>query len=86
MSKIIEPTEMHNKCKLAMLDALKPYIDELSSMEVLAIMSQVVGQLVALQDQTKYTPEAVMKTVAVNVEYGNKMVIDDLLGGTAGNA
>lgn len=86
MTKIIEPTETHEKCKLAMLEAMRPYVDELSQMEVLAIMAQVVGQLIALQDQTKYSSDAIMKMVAANIEHGNQMVVNDLLAQTAGNA
>ena len=50
----------------------------LDALEMLAVASNMVGKLVALQDQRKVTPAMAMKVVALNLEQGNKMVIDQI--------
>lgn len=67
------------KAALAMHGHLTPPV-------MLALASQLVGNLIALQDQTRYTGEAVMEIVVQNVQLGNSAVIDTFLGNTAGNA
>lgn len=84
--KTFEPTQVHEDCRNAMLKALDPFKEKLSAIEILAITSQMVGQLIALQDQRKYTTSAVMQVVNANIEGGNQMVIAQLLGKTEGNS
>lgn len=57
-----------------------------SALELLALCSQIVGMLVAFQDQRTCTPEAVMRLVNGNIGIGNQIAIDGLLGETKGNA
>lgn len=57
---------------------LRRHAENLSGLEMLAIAANVVGKLVALQDQRKVSPEMAMEVVAQNIEYGNKQVIDEL--------
>lgn len=40
----------------------------------------------AMQDQRKYTPEAIMDIVAKNIEYGNQHAISELLNASGGAA
>lgn len=58
---------------------LKKHASRLPADHMLAIGSQVVGVLAALQDQRKYTPEMVMTIVAENIEKGNKSMVDNLM-------
>lgn len=58
---------------------------KLTSLEVLAIAANMVGKLVALQDQRTITPQIAMETVAQNLEAGNQDVLDQL-SKTAGRA
>ena len=51
----------------------------LSGMEMLAVASQFVGNLTALQDQAQWTPEQVMGVVARNIEIGNATAIEGLM-------
>lgn len=51
----------------------------LSPDEMLAGAAQLVGNLVALQDQRKMTPDMAMQVVASNIEVGNQQVISDLM-------
>lgn len=45
--------------------------ESLTALEMLAGASQLVGMLVALQDQTKVTPEEAIRVVEANLEEGN---------------
>jgi len=58
----------------------------LDASELLAVLSHLVGQLVALQDQRVVTPEAAMELVSSNIEQGNAEVIARLLNEAGGNA
>ncbi|HTQ70630.1 MAG TPA: hypothetical protein VMH92_03950, partial [Acidocella sp.] len=58
---------------------------KLTSLEVLAIAANMVGKLVALQDQRTVTTQIAMETVAQNLEAGNQDVLDQLAK-TAGRA
>lgn len=52
------------------------HADKLSALELLAVAANMVGKLVALQDQRTVTPDKAMEVVAQNLEYGNKQVFD----------
>lgn len=58
----------------------------LSGVEMLAVASQFVGNLVALQDQTRYSASRVMEIVANNIEIGNAVAIEAALGSPQGRA
>lgn len=60
-------------CQLANKHAAK-----LTSLELLAVASNMLGKLVALQDQRTISPSMAMEVVAQNIEYGNKQVLDQL--------
>jgi len=64
---------------------LRRHASQLSAFEMLAIVANMVGKLVALQDQRIVTPEMAMRTVAANIEIGNQQVVD-LMKNTAGKA
>ncbi len=52
---------------------------QLSDQEMLAVTAQLVGQLVAAQDHTRFSAREVMNMVAANVEKGNQMAISHLM-------
>lgn len=58
-------------CKL-----VNKHADKLTSLELLAIAANMLGKLVALQDQRSVSPSMAMKIVAENIEHGNKQVLD----------
>ena len=60
-------------CKL-----ISKYGDSISAQEMLAVAANMLGKLVAMQDQRSMSPAMAMEIVAQNVEYGNKQVIDQL--------
>lgn len=57
----------------------------LKAIEILAIAANMVGKLVAMQDQRKTSPTLAMEVVAKNIETGNAQVLSQLgqHGGTA---
>lgn len=73
----------------AFRDALVAVIQEhqhLTPIEMLAIASQFVGQLIALQDQRVVTSAIALELVGRNIEIGNQGVITDFVENTAGAA
>ena len=69
-----------------MVALLRKHADKMSAVEMLAVGANMLGKRVALQDQRTMTPELAMRTVAANIEFGNKQVLDELaksLGGSA---
>lgn len=65
---------------------LRKHAANLSSLEMLAVGANMVGKLIALQDQRTVTPELAMKIVAANIEMGNQHVIGDLVTKSAGSS
>jgi hypothetical protein len=58
----------------------------LSAIELLAVAANMVGKLMAMQDQRKLTVDEVKELVAKNIEGGNQQVIAVLAGQQAGRA
>jgi len=56
------------------------HADKLTKIEVLAVAANMVGKLIAMQDQRDYTPDQVMQMVAMNIELGNREAMEQLLG------
>lgn len=84
--KRIDPSPAQTAFRDDMVVALRKH-QHLRPDEILAVASYFVGQLVALQDQRKLTPEMVMQIVISNIEAGNRHVIADLeLSVPGGNA
>lgn len=84
--KSVAPNEQHRAFRKAVEAAIVEHGKTLDAMELLALLSHLVGQVVALQDQRKVTPAMAMEVVQSNIEQGNREVIDDLLNTTGGSA
>ncbi len=50
----------------------------MTPIELLAIAANMLGKLVALQDQRVTTPELAMEVVATNIQRGNQEVLEQL--------
>lgn len=86
-TKNTPPTEAQLRVRNALVAALRVHSDDVTAIELVAIVSHMLGQIVALQDQTKFTPDQVMQVVVSNVEQGNQEVILGLAEGPfAGSA
>lgn len=65
------------------LSLVNKHASKLSAAELLAVAANMVGKLVAMQDQRKMTPSRAMEIVAKNLELGNAQVLEQL-SATAG--
>ena len=84
--KTVDPSARHVALRDAVMNLLKAELakGDMPSDEVLALMSYVVGQLVAMQDQRRYTPDAAMDLVNVNLLRGNADAVSALLRAPTG--
>lgn len=71
------PSEIHQLLKLDLAVLLAKYRD-VSPIEILAVASQVVGMIIAYQDQQTTSVEKAMATVLANIEIGNQTSIEGL--------
>lgn len=60
--------------------------DNISAQEMLAVAANMLGKLVAMQDQRTMSPAMAMEIVAQNLEHGNQDVIKRLLNSAGGAA
>lgn len=84
MRGIVEVTTRHEEFRLRMVSVLREFGD-LTAVELLALSSAFVGQIIALQDQNTMDHRRAMNIVATNIELGNKAVIAQMMGPAAGN-
>lgn len=62
------------------------HADKLTALELLAIGANMVGKLIAMQDQRTTTPAMAMEVVAKNIEFANQDIIRSLATKTQGAA
>jgi hypothetical protein len=65
---------------------LKKHTGDMPALEQLAVTANLLGKMIAMQDQRTVTPERAMEIVARNIELGNSQVIEQLAGPTDGTA
>lgn len=80
------PSVHHLALRRALEGAIAQHGATLDAVDLLAVTSHLVGQLIALQDQRRYTPALVMQLVQENIEQGNSEVVNSLLLGEGGRA
>lgn len=68
-------------CKL-----VSKHADKLTAQELLAVAANMLGKLVAMQDQRTMSPAMAMEIVAQNLEHGNLDVIKLLTNSKGGSA
>ena len=64
---------------------LLKHAGHLDGYEMLAVAANLVGKLVAMQDQRKVTAAMAMEVVAKNIEYGNQQTLKEV-GKSKGSA
>jgi hypothetical protein len=72
--------------RVALLDALRPHADRLEIIEIVAVLSQTVGQFIAMLDQRQFTPAQAMQVVEENLAAGNAAQIEQVIGAPRGSA
>lgn len=76
--KVHAAQEQHEQMYQELTGVIRKYTDKMSGAEVLAILSVICGQALALQDQRTMTPERGMKLILANIEAGNQRVLAQL--------
>jgi len=81
MSKMrpVTATPKHEVLYKELADLVGRHEPEVSAMEVLAIAANLVGKLIAMQDQRLVTREMALEIVLENIEKGNRQAIEAVL-------
>lgn len=79
MEKGIAPNEIHKAFFDEVGAVLQKYAAKLDGKEILAITSNIVGKVIAMQDQRTMTKEIIMRIVSTNIEAGNQEMVESLL-------
>lgn len=69
-----------------LIDLLGRHFGTLPSEHMLAVASHMVGQMIAMQDQRRFTAAAIMELVSRNIEAGNQSAVEGLMNSTSGHA
>lgn len=84
-TKLFGTDARHTTFKQDLDKLLKKHAARLPADHLLAISSQVVGMIVALQDQRTMSTERALKIVSENIELGNQGIVNAMME-TKGNA
>lgn len=84
--KNLAPSAQHLAFRRALEECIRKEALTMQADEILAVLSHMVGQVIAMQDQRRYSSEAVMHLVSLNIEGGNAEAIASLLNDTGGTA
>lgn len=68
----------HEVAYQEILQLVNKHAGKLSALDMLAVASNMLGKLVAMQDQRTVAPSMAMEVVARNIEAGNRQVLDQL--------
>lgn len=72
----ITATDSHEAFRQEFVELLRKHTGHLSAIETLAAASQAVGQIIAMQNQRKFTKIDLMDTVFKNIEIGNEAMVE----------
>jgi hypothetical protein len=68
----------HEVCYSDLTALLRKHGDSVSALEMLAIAANMVGKIIAMQDQRTVTSQMAMEIVSRNIEVGNQQVLHGL--------
>lgn len=80
----IKATAQHQRVHQDLTALLKKH-ENLTALEMLAVASQFVGQLLALQDQRLMSGEEYINVITRNIEIGNAGAIETFMGEVKGH-
>lgn len=86
MSRYVDARPAHEVAYQDLCKLVNKHADKLTALELLAVASNMVGKLVAMQDQRTISPAAAMEVVALNIEHGNKQIVEHLATESLGRA
>lgn len=76
-TKVVKSRPEHEAAYADMLKLISRHT-KLTPIEMLAVASNMLGKLMAMQDQRVYTSAMVMEIVTANIETGNQQAIADI--------
>lgn len=85
MKSILAKPE-HEVAYQDIVQLVRKHADKITPLEMLAIAANMVGKLIAFQDQRVITPAVAVEIIAENVECGNQQALEKTLGETKGSA
>ncbi len=75
--KTVKPTMAHAAFRDDLLAVLNKHSGALDASEMMALAAYTTGQIMAMQDARKWSPDLAMELVARNIEEGNAQAIAD---------
>ena len=84
--KKVQPSTPHTRFREDFTALLQKHAGKMSADEMLAVAAYFVGQLIALQEQRRLSPNDAMELVYANIAQGNGDAVAYYLGKPVGNA
>lgn len=82
---IIKAKPEHEVVYQDLVKLVTKHADKISELEMLAIAANMLGKMIAMQDQRAITPAQVMEIVSQNIESGNKEILETLMQNKGGD-
>jgi hypothetical protein len=76
--RIVTPKREHEVAYEDLVALVRKHADDVDGYELLAIAANMLGKLIALQDQRVVTPAMAMDVVAKNIEMGNEQAMREM--------
>lgn len=76
--KTVKTNIDHEAFRKDVLDLLQRHVGAMGAEQVLAMMSNMVGQAAAQLDQRRFTPEMASAIIKANIEAGNRHALGPL--------
>ena len=76
----------HEEAYQDLCQLLNKYAGKMTPAEMMAVAANLLGKLMALQDQRTMTTAQALEIIKNNLELGNKQVVDQLMKGNGGSA
>lgn len=73
--RVVPAGEMHEALYAELCVLLEKYGGGMSAEEILALASNLVGKLIAMQDRAAMSPERAREIVILNLEEGNRQAV-----------
>lgn len=80
-TKTVAPNATHAAYVDDLKAVMQKHAEALTAQELLALTSQLVGQILAFQDQRTMTPQMGLEIIGRNIEIGNDMAVGMLRNG-----
>lgn len=84
--KILQARPAHEVVYQDLCALVNRHAAKMTSVEILAVAANMVGKLLALQDQRTMTKDMALDVIIKNIEYGNQQVLNNILNNTGGSA